>query len=96
MKTCGDDNNKLIGPDEAWTIVKLTTIDPIMEVENAFQGDFMTGPVTALHTVGDNIVLAGTLKSVRPADLGVFQITLVFLVNHYRYSLYDVSLYIDK
>lgn len=55
-----------------------------MEVENAFQGDFMTGPVTALHTVGDNIVLAGTLKSVRPADLGVFQITLVFLVNHYR------------
>lgn len=39
--------------------MKLTTIDPIMEVENAFQGDFMTGPVTALHTVGDNIVLAG-------------------------------------
>lgn len=77
MKTCGGCNN--IGPEEAWKIVKLTTSGPIMEVEHAIQGDFMTGPVTALHTVGDNIVLAGTQKSVRPADLGVFQITLHFL-----------------
>uniref|UniRef100_K1QY02 tRNA (34-2'-O)-methyltransferase regulator WDR6 n=1 Tax=Magallana gigas TaxID=29159 RepID=K1QY02_MAGGI len=30
-----------------------------MEQKNAIQGDFMTGPVTALQTVGDNIVLAG-------------------------------------
>lgn len=43
-------------------IVKLTTSDPIMEQKNAIQGDFMTGPVTALQTVGDNIVLAGTCQ----------------------------------
>lgn len=44
-------------------IVKLTTSDPIMEQKNAIQGDFMTGPVTALQTVGDNIVLAGTCQA---------------------------------
>lgn len=44
-------------------LVKLTTSNPIMEQKHAIQGDFMTGPVTALHTVGDNIVLAGTCQA---------------------------------